>query len=315
MRASHRLIFVLSVALVVSSCSRFTSKNDDKVIAKVNGQPILLNDFMVNYRQLKSQYDEISQKNPRIVDQLKSRALNEVIIGTVLRQEASKVQISIAKEEIEGRLANWKDGYPVGGFEEMLKKRNTTENFLKRRIEHLLLIEKLTSELFASETLISDEEIKSYHKKHNSDFTRPSRVHVYQIVVNTVEEAKKIRQEILSKNLTFESAARQFSLTPDASKGGDLGFFAKDEKGPVFNKAFSLQIGSISQPVQSKYGFHLFKVVEKHLAKKLKYIEAKPEIVDTLRKQKEVRIYKEWVTNLLKEGKIFKNETLFNSIT
>ncbi len=270
-------------------------------------------EFSLGFNQLKAQQDEILSKNPKLTNQLKIRALNEALILTLLRQEAAKKQLRIAKEEVEGRLSNWKDGYPPGGFEEMLRKQNTTEEFLRKRIADQLLIEKITETLFGTETMVSDEELQAYFKQHSDEFIRPVRVHAYQIVVPTQEEASKIRQEIVAGQITFESAARKYSLSPDAAKGGDLGFFSKDEKISAFNKAFALSVGEVSSPIQSQYGVHLLKVIEKQPSKKLAFAEAKDDIVRALKKVKEVSIYKEWVTKLLKDGEIYRNESLFSN--
>jgi parvulin-like peptidyl-prolyl isomerase len=306
------ILLSLGIFLLVG-CTRSTSQSTDQVMARINGEPVSVAEFLVNFNQLKAQQDEISQKNPKLMAQIKTRALNEVLIMALLRQEASKKQLRIAKEEVEGRLSNWKDGYPPGGFEEMLRKQNTTEDFLKKRIADQLLVEKLTDTLFGTETMVSDEEMQGYFKGHTEEFFRPVRIHALQIVVPTLEEAEKIRQEVVSGQITFESAARKYSLSPDAAKGGDLGFFSKNEKISAFNKAFSLTVGEISQPIQSPYGIHLLKVVEKQPPKKLAFQEAKDDIVKALKKVKEVTVYKEWVTKLLKDGEIYRNEALFSS--
>jgi len=296
------------------SCAKRPVNPKEQVVARVNGEPIYQSDFLLNFQQLKADQDEISQKNPRLVEQWKTRALNESILLKILHQEAAKRQIRLAKEQIESRLANWKDGYPPGGFEEMLRKQNTTEDFLRKRIEDQLLVEKVVEKLFGNETLVSDEEIKKYHKQHENEFLRPERVHAYQIVVPTVEEADKIRREIVSGAITFESAARKYSLSPDSANGGDLGFFSRNEKIAAFNEAFGLSVGQISKPTQSRYGIHLLKVVERQATKHLTFVEAKSEIFTTLKRQKEVRVYKEWITKLLKDGDVYRNEPLFASV-
>lgn len=309
------LVAMIIFALNMLACTWGTEPQKDQVVAKVNGDPISLKEFMVTFQQLKGEQDEISQKNPKLLEQLKSRALNEVIIMSLLRQEAAKRKLRVAKEEVEGRLSSWKDGYPPGGFDEMLRKQNTTENFLKRRIEDQLLIEKITKEIFDQETRVSDEEMKKYFKDHENEFVRPEKVHVFQIVVPTKEEANKLRQEILANKDTFESFARQKSLSPDAANGGDLGFFARNEKIAAFNEAFNLQIGAISKPIQSRYGVHLLKVVEKQPSKKLGFNDARNEIVKAMKRLKESKIYKEWVTKLLKDGEIYRNEAVFTKIS
>ncbi|MBY0372023.1 peptidyl-prolyl cis-trans isomerase [bacterium] len=308
----HRRLSFLFVALFsLSGCSFFSSTASDQVMARVNGEPVSLAEFLVAYNQLKAQQDEISQRNPKLLAELKTRALNEVLVLALLRQEAGKKQLRIAKEEVEGRLSSWKDGYPPGGFEEMLRKQSTTEEFLRKRIADQLLVEKLTETVFGTETLVSDDEMQSYFKQHTDDFVRPVRIHALQIVVPSLEEAQKIRQEILSGQITFESAARKYSLSPDAAKGGDLGFFSKNEKISAFGKAFALAVGETSQPIQSQYGIHLVKVVEKEQSKKLAFGEAKDEIVKAIKKNKETTVYKEWITKMLKDGEIYRNEVLF----
>ncbi len=310
-----RHLLWLPFAFSLLACTHSSLDPKEQIVARVNSEPIFLSEFLLNYQQLKAEQDEISQKNPKLIEELKTRALNEAIIVSLLRQEASKRQVKIAKEEVEGRLANWKEGYPPGGFEEMLRKQNTTEEFLKKRIEDQLRIEKLTEALFATETLVSDEEMKKYYTQHDGEFSRPERIHVFQIVVPTKEEADKIRHEVSAGNMTFESAARKYSLSPDASKGGDLGFFAHGEKIAAFDEAFSVAVGNISKPIQSKYGIHLLKVIEKQPAKKLGFNDAKTEISKSMKRTKEVKIYKEWVTKLLKDGEIYRNEKLFESLS
>jgi parvulin-like peptidyl-prolyl isomerase len=312
----QRALFLclFSVLSLVGCSKQGFQTSSQEVLAKVNGEPVLLSEFLVNFGQLKAQQDEISQTNPKLMGPLKSRALNEVLILALLKKEAAKKQLRVAKEEVEGRLSNWKDGYPPGGFEEMLRKQNTTEDFLRKRISDQLLVEKLTETLFGTETMVSDEEMQNYYKQHQPEFLRPARIHALQIVVPTAEEAAKIRQEIVAGQITFESAARKYSLSPDAAKGGDLGFFSKDEKIAAFNKAFSQNVGEISAPIQSAYGIHLLKVVEKQPSKKLAFQEAKEEVVKAIKKQKEVTVYKEWVTKMLKDSEIYRNEALFASV-
>lgn len=312
MKTLH-FVFLFLFALLFG-CNPKIDDNNNSTLATVNGDTVFYSDFMGTYSQLKAEQDDISQKNPKIIEQLKTRALNEVIILTLVRQEAVKHQLHVSKEQVESRLTNWKDGYPPGGFEEMLKTQHTTESQLKQRIEDQLLIEKITTTLFSNETLVPDDEVKNYFQTHEKEFIEPEKVHAFQIVVPTKEEADKVRQEILTGKTSFESAARARSLSPDSIKGGDIGFFAKNEKIEAFNEAFNLKINTLSKPITSRYGFHILKVVEKKPSKRQSFNDAKSEIVSFLRRDKESKVYKEWVSKLLKDGEIYRNDTLFNSI-
>ena len=55
----------------------------------------------------------------------------------------------------------------------------------------------------------------------------------------------------------------------------------------------------------------IIKVVEKQPKKVLSFNEAKDDIVKAVKRLKEVKVYKEWVTKLLKDSEIYRNEALF----
>lgn len=314
MNRAVRYIFLPVAIIGLGACNQPQTDPKARVLARVNGLPVSLSEYQMNFDQVMAAQDKVAPTNPKLLEQLKARALNETALIALVRQEAARRFIKVAREEVEARLNNWKDGYPRGGFEEMLKRQNTTQDYVKSRIESQLLVEKVSSELSGTELLVSDEEMKRYFQQHPNEFFRPERVHALQIVVPTTEEATKLRQEILSGVITFESAARRFSLSPDAAKGGDIGFFARKEKIEAFDEAFSVPVGAISKPVTSRYGVHLFKVLERQPKKALAFQEAKPELGRSLRRSKEARIYKEWAMKQLKDAEIYRNEALYSSI-
>ncbi len=67
--------------------------------------------------------------------------------------------------------------------------------------------------------------------------------------------------ERLAKGEDFAELAKKESEGPSKERGGDLGFFGRDQMVPPFAKvAFTLAIGQVSQPVLSPFGLHLIKV-------------------------------------------------------
>lgn len=84
------------------------------------------------------------------------------------------------------------------------------------------------------------------------------------ILVKTRPEAVQIRREIMKGEITFEDAARRYSLCPSGQKGGDLGYFNRKQMVQPFSDiAFDLKPGQISDPVGTKFGWHLIKTVDK----------------------------------------------------
>lgn len=83
------------------------------------------------------------------------------------------------------------------------------------------------------------------------------------ILVETEAEAISLKEEILSGE-SFESVASANSLCPSSRNGGDLGFFGKGQMVKEFeDAAFSLNVGEISDPVKTNFGWHLILVTDK----------------------------------------------------
>ena len=89
-------------------------------------------------------------------------------------------------------------------------------------------------------------------------------VHARHILVSTEAEAKRLIGEF-NKGADFATLARRFSKDPDAARGGDLGFFRRDQVWAAFaNVAFSLKPGEVAQaPVANEFGWHVVQVLER----------------------------------------------------
>ena len=91
----------------------------------------------------------------------------------------------------------------------------------------------------------------------NLDVTEVRASHV---LVKTRKEAVQIKKQIEKGEITFEDAARQYSLCPSGQYGGDLGYFNRKQMVQQFaDTAFDLKEGQISDPVGTKFGWHIIK--------------------------------------------------------
>lgn len=90
-----------------------------------------------------------------------------------------------------------------------------------------------------------------------------SEIRASHILVETQEEAQKIREEILAGK-DFGHAARKNSKCPSGYEGGDLGFFKRGSMVAEFEKAaFELPLNEVSEPVKTQFGWHLIMVTDK----------------------------------------------------
>ena len=97
--------------------------------------------------------------------------------------------------------------------------------------------------------------------KMNTTYTQ---VRAEHILVQTQEEAKYIKADIESGKISFEDAAKEYSKCPSKANGGDLGYFGRGMMVKEFeNASFDGEKGKVSDPVQTQFGWHLIKVIDK----------------------------------------------------
>jgi len=90
-----------------------------------------------------------------------------------------------------------------------------------------------------------------------------TQVAAQHILVRNAADAVQIKKEIENGG-SFEYYAKKYSLCPSGKNGGYLGYFSKGQMVPEFEKkAFSMEVGEISTPVRTNFGWHIIKVVDK----------------------------------------------------
>ena len=83
------------------------------------------------------------------------------------------------------------------------------------------------------------------------------------LLVKTEEEALKLKEEI-EAGKEFAQAAMEVSLCPSGQNGGDLGYFTKGQMVKEFeDAAFSMEIGEVSAPIRTQFGYHLIYLTDK----------------------------------------------------
>lgn len=110
---------------------------------------------------------------------------------------------------------------------------------------------------------VEDGEVEDYYNANKQNFKDPETVSAKHILVETEEKAKEIKKEI-SSGITFEDAAKKYSSCPSKEQGGNLGKFGRGQMVPEFEEvAFGLEIGIVSDPVKTQFGYHLIKIEQK----------------------------------------------------
>lgn len=151
-------------------------------------------------------------------------------------------------------------------YQEALRRGLQRDALLREKIraaEKTILIAELVQRELEDRVRVTEEEASEYYQAHLDDFTRKAdEVRASQILVPTLEEARKIRREIEGGG-DFAQLALKHSVDPSAEQGGDLGYFAgQDVLQEIAKSAFSLAPGSLSQPIKTEFGYHLISVTD-----------------------------------------------------
>lgn len=288
---------------------------DPQTIAIVNGEPVSREEFEKELQRNVQSVDPVEPRSPEQIEPMRRALLDEMIARTLLLQEARKLNIVISPEEVDRRVMRMSADYPAEGFDEALAQNQLTQTELKRETAALLATEKLFSEHVYPRVAVTEEEIRQYYEEHKAEFQVGERVHAQQIVVKTLEEARRI-QALLRQGKKFSDLARKYSMSADAKVGGDLGFFQRGQMPPAFDEvAFKLAVGQVSDVVPTEYGFHLFKVLERKPAQKRELADVRAEIEAKLLQYKRADAERSYIAHLKQQATITINEPVLQSIT
>lgn len=86
-----------------------------------------------------------------------------------------------------------------------------------------------------------------------------TKIRASHILVEKQSQAIKVQEE-LKAGASFSELARRYSTCPSGKRGGDLGQFGRGQMVKEFEvAAFALKPGQVSEPVKTKFGYHIIK--------------------------------------------------------
>jgi peptidyl-prolyl cis-trans isomerase C len=145
----------------------------------------------------------------------------------------------------------------------LAEKADQTPEFAKKLAyaREKLLMESVLEEV--AKTAATDAAIKAAYDEAAKAQKPQTEIHARHILVATEEEAKAALKRLMDGKEEFADIAKAVSKDPGA-EGGDLGWFTKDRMVPEFAEAaFKLDVGQVSDPVKSPFGWHIIEVLDK----------------------------------------------------
>lgn len=255
------LIMTLSLALLISGCSN----PKDKALVKINDVSITAYDL--------SQYlpiygmtigvDVTTITDKAKLAELEAVALNDLVAMEVIKQYYSEKGQNVIPETKDADLETFMSQV---NSDTATKKFLTDNKITDEYLQNFFLNQYYTTAFFAD---VNDEikdpkgDAKKYYDEHIADYST-EQVQASHILVKTKAEAEAIMKELVA-GADFAELAKTKSIdTGSGANGGDLGYFKKDAMvAPFAEAAFSTEPGQLSGIVESEFGFHIIKVIDK----------------------------------------------------
>ena len=285
------------------------------VVARVNGEDVKKADFDRMIKTMEGRAGQTVPPDRR--DEIYRGALDQLVVYTLLKQEAKTRNIKIEDSEIDAKMQEVKGQFPTQeAFDKALKDRAMTVDGLKSDARTDLSVNKVMEAAVANIPGPTDAEAKDFYAKNPDKFQQGEQVRASHILVrvepNADAKAKaRARGEIdsvikeLKSGGDFAKLAQQHSQDGSAAQGGDLGYFPHGQMVPEFDKvAFSLPVGQVSGVVTTQFGYHVLKVTDKKPARTVPFEEAQPQIKQFLEQQKKQQAADAFIDGLKKKAKI-----------
>jgi peptidyl-prolyl cis-trans isomerase C len=243
-----------------------------------------------------------------------ARALLDPLIDrALLMQRAKTAGVVVTDAEVQSAIDALAQSARGSGesFADRLAQDGQSAEQLAEDMRERLFAEKWVAEQTRGEKP-STAEVRAWFEQHRSELDVKEEVHAQQILLATAEEAKSLLDQIRA-GASFEQLAKSHGRSPDAQRGGDLGWFARGTMPKPFDDAcFSLRPGQVSGVVQTSYGYHLFKLLGRRGPRKRALDEVKEEVARRAFAEKQAQAERQLLDQVRKGGRIEINEAAFS---
>jgi peptidyl-prolyl cis-trans isomerase C len=299
----------------------------NNIAVTINGVDILEDELQ---RIIKPQLEQMAKQNKQLPPafaqayrkQIRQKALDRIIVGQLLGEKVKEKNIVITEEEVTGQLTKIAAAQkPPMSLEELKEKTaQYGQDFdeLKRQIRKGMAYQKIVEAQWAGKINITEEDAKKYYDENPTKFEIPEQVRASHILIKpdttdadpnqAKEKAKAKTQDLLEqieKGADFAALAKANSDCPSAAQGGDLNFFSRGKMVPPFEKAaFDLEVGKVSDIVETQFGYHIIKVTDRKEASTTSFEQAKNNIIRQLTQEKQSEFANEYIESLKAEADI-----------
>jgi peptidyl-prolyl cis-trans isomerase C len=290
--ASYRAMIVVLAILVVMPLA--AQQGPGTVVVTVNDQPIYSWEISLVVPQVQQELARRGE-NPERETVIKA-ATQQVINVRLLAQEARRRGLKPNDQSVAETMAQIEE--QAGGREGLdaaLAELGASYEQLVANVAETDIVQVFVDTQIEPDIEVTAEDVETFYAENPSLFEQPETVHARHILILADQQATEAERGAAQARAAaarkralegedFAGLAIELSEGPSAPDGGDLGFFAREQMvKPFADTAFSLEVGSISQVVETQFGYHVIKVEEKRPASTMTLDEVREPLEKMLR--------------------------------
>lgn len=302
---------LLSVSIFFQQSTVLAKKDKVSILAIVNDEPITSYDLRQKLKLI-AKFSSYKSVN-KIPKEVRNKILQQMIEETLKIQEGKRKGIEVTEKEIEVAIETLaqQSKQTANTLYTYLKQNGISTNVFKKQIRSNIVWTKLTNAQLKKSYTPSGTEVKEYVEQLRSKIGQTQyRVGEIYLPITKNNDAPKVKKlanyliNEIKKGASFSQIALQFSKSPSARRGGDLGWLSENQLTKnVRDVVTSLKKKRMSKPFKSDNGYRVLLLIDKQVLdeKNLK-IPSNAEIKKILYSKKLQTIAQDMIKDLKKEA-------------
>jgi peptidyl-prolyl cis-trans isomerase C len=285
-------------------------------MARVNGETITKGDFEKAVHSIEQRAGGPVPTDQR--DRIYRGILDQLVGYKLLVQETKTRKVAVPDADLDARIGQIRQQFPnEDAFKQLLEQQHLTLDQLKDDAREDMAVAKMINDEIAGKVTVKPEDVQAFYTQNPQHFQQPEKVHASHILIQvpkdadaaTKAQARAKIDDLLKQargGADFAELAKKNSQDPgSAPNGGDLGFFEQGQMvGPFNDAAFAQKPDTISDVIETQFGFHIIKVIEKQTAGLVPLEQAKGQIQEFLEDQGREKQTQNFVAALKAKGKV-----------
>ena len=243
----------------------------NRILVHVNSRIITQSQFDARIEQ--NVRESGSPPNAARGEEMKKSVMEELVNEALLEDRAKELDLVTSDAEIEDQIKRLKEQNNVStdeDFSKALAQSGLTIERLRDQLRRTVTLQRVVGREVNSKVDLSDDALRVLYEREKETWRVPEKAHLAEILVSNGDDSARAARrakeasDLIKGGAKFEAVVKDYSDGATKSRGGDLGLVAKGELTSEIDKAvFSLPVGSVSDPIGTRFGWHLVKVIDK----------------------------------------------------